>query len=251
MTRVGLLGCGNIGGIIAERSEAEIVAVHDMCPERANKVAQHCGATVVDDLCEFLHSDFDVLVEAASVDAVRNYASAALEAGKDLVILSIGGLVNTDFREALIASARTRGRRIHLPSGALAGLDAVTVGRISPLHTLRLCTTKPPVSLGVEVNQRTRVFSGPASACIEQFPRNINVAVTLSIAAGREADVELWADPEVHGNIHEILAEGEFGRISVRLDNQPSPDNPRTSYLAALSVLSLLADLGEPLRIGT
>jgi aspartate dehydrogenase len=92
MTRVGLLGCGNIGGIIAERSTAEIIAVYDMRPERAHNLAQRCGATAVDNLCEFLHSNFDVLVEAASVDAVRNYASAALEAGKDLEILSIGSL---------------------------------------------------------------------------------------------------------------------------------------------------------------
>lgn len=250
MTRIALLGCGNIGRIIADRTGADIVAVYDVDGERARQVAGQCGAAAAESFVGLFDHDFDVLVEAASVEAVRDHALAALEAGKDLVLLSIGALADRALQDALTARAREHGRRIHLPSGALGGLDAVAVGRISPLRTLRLRTTKPPAALGVEARERIQVFAGPASACIERFPRNVNVAVTLSIAAGREAQVELWADPAAEGNVHEVLAEGEFGRIEVRLDNLPSPDNPRTSFLAALSVLTLLADLDAPLKVG-
>jgi predicted dinucleotide-utilizing enzyme len=95
------------------------------------------------------------------------------------------------------------------------------------------------------------VFSGKANDCIREFPKNINVAVALGLAAGRDADVEIWIDPDVDRNIHEIIAEGSFGEIYIRVANVPSPDNPATSYLAALSVLTLLRNLNEPLVVGT
>ena len=68
---------------------------------------------------------------------------------------------------------------------------------------------------------------------------------------GREVEVELWADPAVDRNIHEICAEGPFGDAYLRIRNVPSPDNPATSYLAALSILALLRDLSEPIVVGT
>jgi aspartate dehydrogenase len=71
------------------------------------------------------------------------------------------------------------------------------------------------------------------------------------LAAGREPDVELWVDPAATSNRHEIFAAGDFGEVTIRTDNRPSPDNPATSYLAALSVLTLLQDLDDPVRVGT
>ncbi len=62
--------------------------------------------------------------------------------------------------------------------------------------------------------------------------------------------MELWADPAEDRNMHEIFFEGEFGEIYARIRNVPSPDNPATSYLAALSILSLLRNLDSPLVIG-
>ena len=76
-------------------------------------------------------------------------------------------------------------------------------------------------------------------------------AARAGLAAGREADVEIWIDPDVDRNIHEIIAEGAFGEIFIRVSNILSTDNPATSYLAALSVLTLLKNLDEPLVVGT
>ncbi len=73
----------------------------------------------------------------------------------------------------------------------------------------------------------------------------------MGLAAGRDADVELWVDPGIERNIHEIFAEGDFGGdIYVRVRNVPSPDNPATSYMAALSILTLLKNLENPLVVG-
>jgi aspartate dehydrogenase len=83
------------------------------------------------------------------------------------------------------------------------------------------------------------------------YPRNVNVAVALSLAAERPVDMELWADPDVTQNTHEVIVSGDFGEAAITVQNVPSPDNPATSYLAALSILTLLDDFDRPLLIGT
>ena len=252
MIRVGLLGCGNVGRIIAkERAGVEIAALHDRIPERAGEAAGLCGAEVYRDFSDFVRADLDIIVEAASVAAVREHAEEILSNGKDLVVLSVGALADRPFLERLTALARAKGRKIHIPSGAILGLDNLKVGRISPLKRLLLRTTKSPESLNLRAGKRMMIFSGRANDCIREFPKNINVAVALGLAAGRDADVEIWIDPDVDRNIHEIIAEGSFGEIFIRVANVPSPDNPATSYLAALSILTLLRNLNEPLVVGT
>ncbi|MDD1669284.1 MAG: aspartate dehydrogenase [Methanomicrobiales archaeon] len=252
MIRVGLLGCGNVGRIIAkEHVGVRIAAIHDRILERAEEAARLCDAEVHRDFSSFVRADLDIVVEAASVAAVREHAEEILGNGKDLVILSVGALADRAFLDRIVALARAKGRKIHIPSGAILGLDNLKVGQIAPLKRLLLRTTKSPESLNLRADRRMMIFSGKANDCIRQFPKNINVAVALGLAAGREADVEIWIDPEVDRNIHEIIAEGPFGEIFIRVANVPSPDNPATSYLAALSILTLLSNLNEPLVVGT
>jgi aspartate dehydrogenase len=252
MIRVGLLGCGNVGRIIAkEHVGVEIAALHDRIPERADEAARLCGAEVFRDFPSFVRADLDIIVEAASVAAVREHAEEILASGKDLVILSVGALADRPFCDRITSLARAKGRRIHVPSGAILGLDNLKVGQMVPMKKLLLRTTKSPESLNIRADRKMMIFSGKANDCIREFPKNINVAVALGLAAGRDADVEIWIDPDVDRNIHEIIAEGEFGEIYIRVSNVPSPDNPATSYLAALSILTLLKNLKEPLVVGT
>jgi aspartate dehydrogenase len=63
--------------------------------------------------------------------------------------------------------------------------------------------------------------------------------------------VELWVDPSVDRNVHEVYIEGNFGETYIKVTNVPSPGNPATSYLAALSILSLLNNLSDPIIVGT
>lgn len=252
MINVGLLGCGNVGHILARHAENfRIVAVFDIIPDRAQELAALSHAEPYADFDEFLRQDTDIIVEAASVAAVRRYGEAILGAGKDLVVLSGGALADDEFRTRLIEAAQSAGRKIRVPSGAVTGLDNLKIGQISPLQTLLLRTTKSPGSLGLSTPARMEIFKGMAHECIKQYPKNINVAVALGLAAGREADVELFVDPDVERNVHEIFAEGEFGDIYIRVRNVPSPENPSTSYMAALSILTLLKNLDNPLVVGT
>jgi aspartate dehydrogenase len=252
MIRIGLVGCGNVGHIIAtHRDGFEIVALFDKVQKRAEELSACCGGRAYSDFDSFIRDAFDIVVEAASVSAVRIYGSRVLEHGKDLVILSVGALADAEFRLSLIETARCHGRKIHIPSGAILGLDNLKIGQISRMDRLMLRTTKNPSSLGIQANERLLIFQGKANDCIRQFPKNINVAVALELAAGREAEVEIWADPSVDRNIHEVFCSGEFGEIYIKVSNEPSPDNPATSYMAALSILSLLKNLENPLIIGT
>lgn len=252
MITIGLLGCGNVGHIIGNfKGTWKIVALHDRIPEKAEELARLTGGRAYGDFEHFIEADFDLVVEAASVKAVRTYADAVLRHRKDLVILSVGALADPVFRGEIVSVAGSMGKRVYIPSGAICGLDNLKVGQISPLTRLLLRTTKSPASLGIAATERTLVFQGKANECIKEFPRNVNVSVALSLACGRDADVELFVDPDVERNVHEIFAEGAFGDLYIRVSNLPSPDNPATSYLAALSILSLLNHIDDPLVVGT
>ncbi|MDD1717976.1 MAG: aspartate dehydrogenase [Methanoregulaceae archaeon] len=252
MIRIGLLGCGNIGRIIVRHGDhVKISALYDKVPDRARELASICGGKAGEDFESFVDGDYGLVVEAASVRAVKEYAENVLSHGKDLVIMSVGALADENFRNRLIDRAAELGRRIYIPSGAIFGLDNLKVGQISSVDRVVLRTTKNPVSLGIRADTRTRIFAGKAHECIKEYPKNVNVSVALGLAAGRDVDVELWADPDVDRNVHELFVEGEFGDAYIRVRNVPSPENPATSYLAALSILVLLKNLDEPLRVGT
>ena len=252
MIKIGLLGCGNVGRIIATHAESiQVVAVFDIIPGRAEELAERCGDRPYTDFDAFMQEDFSIVVEAASVDAVRCYAEAVLRSGRDIIVLSGGALADEEFRERLVNTAHEFGKKIRIPSGAIVGLDNLKIGQVSPPRKLLLRTTKPPASLGLPITARTEIFKGLANDCIKQYPKNINVAIALELAAGRDADVELWVDPATERNIHELFVEGDFGDIYVRVRNVPSPDNPATSYMAALSILTLLKNLENPLVVGT
>ena len=79
MMRIGLLGCGNIGHIIAQHvGSFEISAVYDKVTERATEIARISGAHAYEDFESFITADIDIVVEAASVSAVKIYAGQVL-----------------------------------------------------------------------------------------------------------------------------------------------------------------------------
>ncbi|HIH03956.1 MAG TPA: aspartate dehydrogenase [Methanoregulaceae archaeon] len=250
--RVGLLGCGTIGRLIAAHADGfEVAALYDQAPEQARELAGRCGGVAYDSFAAFAGFDLDLVVEAASVRAVRAHGEAVLAAGKDLVVMSVGALADAAFLARLREAAIASGRKVRIPSGAVMGLDNLKVGRIGGIDRLVLRTTKNPASLGLMVAERMLVFRGRAEECVKAYPKNINVSAAIALAAGQELEVELWADPAVDRNVHEICTEGPFGDAYLRIRNVPSPGNRATSYLAALSILALLHDLGEPIVVGT
>jgi len=269
--RIGIVGCGAIGGSLAAsiikdfKAQARLGALHDCFPERAEGLVKKLSLdkkTAVRDLARLI-SKSDLIIEAASAHDSLKIARSAVSRRKDILILSVGGLVNGV--KELRAMAKRTGSKIYIPSGAIAGIDALKAASLKNIKSITLTTRKNPRSfLGVEYVSRRGIdlgriktdrviFLGSAARAVRLFPKNINVAAILGIAGvGIESTrVRLIASPKVKRNIHEIMIESESARIFTRTENLLHPKNPKTSYLAVLSAVATLKQILEPIKIGT
>ena len=266
MKRVAIVGCGAIGTEIARAIDegyikAKLVALFDVVREKCEKLASSLTRVkpcVVSSIDELLNLKPEIVVEAASQDAVREYGEKILRSGAWLVVLSVGALMDDSLLEKLQKAARDANSLIVIPSGAIAGLDAVKALRRVGISRVLLRTHKPPQSIkpceaihfdSSKVIQPTIVYRGKASEAVKLLPFNVNVSATLSLATGVDAEVEVIADPTIDRNVHEIVVESKVSKITIRVENVPSPNNPRTSYLAVLSVIELLRRLCSNDRI--
>ena len=204
----------------------------------------------------------DIVVESAPAAVFREIAEPAVRAGKTLVAISAGALLD---HADLIGTARTTGARIVVPSGAVMGLDAVRGAAESGIESVTMITRKPPGGLAgapylvehrIEVDgldAPLKVFDGNAREAARGFPANVNVAAALGLAGiGPERTrLEIWADPGVTRNTHEIRLEAETVRFQLRIENVPSRENPRTGRSVAPSVVAALRRFVAPLVVGT
>ena len=252
---LGIIGCGAIGTDVAKASdnmkEIRKIYLYDIKKNASNKLCKNLKKAQVKTVKDFLE-DVDLVFEGASQEAVEEYAEIVLKAGKDLIIMSVGSLLNRNFREKLERIAREKGCKIYVPSGAVCGIDGISSANIGGLDEVTLVTTKPPASLGKSLDTRTVLFEGNARQAVKKFPQNINVAASLSLA-GKGFDktkVEIVADPVVTRISHKILAHGKFGRLRVELENMPNPNNPGSSYMASLSAIATIRRIIEPIQIG-
>ena len=260
MRAIALIGCGAIGGVIARAVDegsvdAALLYVMDADRSKAERLAASLRrqrpviATSIEEIAR--DPRVEVVVEAASQEAVLQYAETLLETGKELVVLSVGALLRPEARMLL---ERYRGR-IHVPSGALGGLDAVRALSLAGVERVELVTRKHPSKLADEPYVKGRrlklegldrplvVFEGSAEEAVRAFPRTLNVAAALALASGAPVKVKVIADPTTHRNVHEFTALSKAGTLHVRVENTPHPENPKTSYLAALSAVELLREL--------
>ncbi|NOX97786.1 MAG: aspartate dehydrogenase [Nitrospirae bacterium] len=265
--KVGIIGCGAIGSELGKAigsriPGADLVAVADVDEEKARKLSKNVFPVPRVLSPEELIDEVALVIECASSSAVAAIAEKTLSQGKDIMVMSVGGLLG---KMHLFRLAQEKGARIYLPSGALAGLDGVKAAAAGRIDSVILTTRKPPAGLkgaphlekaGIDLDALTEeetVFEGTAEEAVEGFPRNINVAATLSLAGIGPAKtrVKIVADPKTSHNVHEIKIEGEFGRLISRTENLPSPSNPKTSFLAILSAIATLEAIVSPVRIGT
>lgn len=271
---VGIVGCGSIGTVLAhaidkgKAGHAQLIYLYDRTFAKCEKLA----STLADeprcakDFQELIDCDeVDLIIEAASQGAVRQYALRVLRAGKDLMIMSVGALVDDELTEEIRRLIRSTRRKVYLPSGAIAGLDGLKAAAIGRIDEVVLKTRKSPEGLKgaayIEENKIDLtalekpkvVYEGPAKEACRLFPKNVNVAAALSLAGigSEKTRVQIIVDPSITENIHEIHVKGEFGKLTVRTENVVSPLNPKTSALAVLSAITTLKSLTENLQIGT
>jgi len=260
MLNLGIIGCGNIGrtiikAIYNEKIDYKIVGVFDMNRNGFNILPDEIKKDIkfFDNFENFINTNADLILECASQSAVREYAINVLKHNKNLMIMSVGALVNKNLFEEIKKNAKERNLKIYIPSGAIVGIDGIKAGMIGEIESVTLITRKNPKSLGIITNKEKILFDGNASEAVVKFPKNINVAATLSLAGigFEKTKVKIIADPNVNENIHEIHIKGSFGEILTTAKNLPSPENPKTSYLASLSAIACLKKITSEIQIGT
>ncbi len=203
----------------------------------------------------------DVVVECCPAKYLADIATPALIQGKSVVVISVGALLSNPQLETL---AREHGGRILVPSGALLGLDAVQSANQGTIYEINMITQKPPLGLkgapalekaGIDMDRvkvPTKVYDGTANDAIEGFPANLNVAVALGMAGTGpdKTHLEIWADPTVVRNTHTIKVRSDSADLTLKIENIPTEENPKTGKITPLSVISTLRRLTAPIVIG-
>ncbi|MBM6581183.1 aspartate dehydrogenase [Microvirga sp. BT689] len=265
--RVSVAGFGTIGGeVIGALARGidglTLAAVSARDKVRAKERLAELGLAIP--VCELseLPSHADIIVECLPPAAFRSIAEPAIEAGRTLVVVSAAALLEN---EDLLARAQERRVPLHITSGAIAGLDGVRACLEGTIETVTIKTSKPPMAFmslpnlagrKAELEQLSQpicLFQGSAREGGTAFPTNVNVAVALGLAGiGVDRTVlEIWADPTILRNTHEIRVMSDAAEWSMRIENLPAPGNPRTSRMAALSTIALLRRLTASTSVGS
>lgn len=261
--KLGLIGCGALGIFLLEKINkekrlqyVEIISIFDereKSKTTLGELEESYNVKAFQDADEFLQSGIDVVVECANIEAVQQYAPRML-AKKDLLVISIGAFVDADFYNELKRIAAENKRKLILPSGAIGGLDLIRAAKLSGGLQEVTITTRKPASTLIEAKtaEATVIFDGLAKDAIQKFPKNVNVAIILSLAGlgPNKTKVKVIADPSIDKNNHTIYARGDFGECTVTIENFPMPTNPKTSYLTALSILASIKTFADPVIIG-
>ena len=272
---VGLIGCGSIGKTLAQAivegksGDIRLVAVCDIDKIRAEQLKESLGLSYLHLTTEpdeiVARDDIELVIEAASQEVVRAFAEKILKAGRNMMIMSVGALRDNELLTRLERIAKEKKVKVFLPSGAICGLDGVKAASVEGISSAEITTTKNPKGLegapylaenNIDLSGLTEpkvVYQGNAREAAKGFPKNINVAVALGLA-GIGVDrtiVKIIADPGADRTQHEIKVKGEFGEMHTVVRNLVHPENPKTSYLAALSAIRTLRKLTEPIQVGT
>jgi aspartate dehydrogenase len=241
--KVGLIGCGAIGTVLAEAIERKLVecrelVVYDVEPKKAQKLKASLDfpVMIVGSIDELLAQKPKVVVEAASQQAVKDYIAKIISSGTELIVMSTGALLDLNVNSS----------KVHFSSGAIGGLDALSSAALAGIDEVILTSRKNPKAFGIYNTEEKVMYEGTAEEAARRFPREMNVAATLALTVKpAKVKVRVFSDPTVIRNTHEIWVKWRFGEMKLRFANNPHPDNPHTSALAAWAAIRLLKILLE------
>ncbi len=269
MIKVGIIGCGTIGWELAKAcekrfsGEVTLEAISDLDPAHARRLQKTLKRKPKILTMDQLAKQCDLVIEAASKHASYEVAKKALSLGKDVMIMSVGGILGKE--KEIFDLARTHRCCLYLPSGGVVGIDGLKAANIGKIHRVLLTTRKPPQGFedspyvlkhGISLKnlkQEKVLFEGNALQAVRGFPKNINVSATLSLVGlgAKKTKVRIIASPHMLVNVHEVYVQGDFGSFYTRTENFPSEENPKTSRLAILSAVATLERILRNVKIGT
>ena len=257
MRHILLIGMGALGRHVAYALRNEgtrlrlsiLVRPAYVADVRARADAVAPGEVEVVDQLEKLRETPELAIECAGHSAVSDYGEACLMSGMDFLVTSVGALTDAALLQRLERASRLHIGKLMIPAGAIAGVDALAAARYGGLSRVRYTSRKAPQAWRDThaetlcnldaIDRPVEFYKGNAGDAARLFPQNANVAATVALAGiGFDAtECSLNADPAAPGNVHLIEAEGGFGQLRIEVQGKPLADNPKTSTLAALSVL--------------
>jgi len=270
--RIGLLGGGVIARLFLEHVRSgdlgagEVVAIGGRSgASRARALAQEYGVLYGVGAQPLIDAGAEVVVEAASHEAVRDHGEALLARGISLIVLSGGALADDGLRLTLERAAAAHDALLYVPSGGIGGLDALKAVCVAGADAVTIAVTKPPAAwkniayveaLGLDLDRLqgpTVLFEGTAREGVPHFPANVNIAAVLALAGigFDRTRLKVVADPGLRLNTHYIHIAGRTGTVDLRFESVPSPDNPKTALLACYSALAAFKQFNSRVRYGT
>jgi len=256
--KIALIGKGAIAQYVEDALAARGHCVNAVLvrPDAVDGAPGHFVGSVED-----LPEETVFVIDCAGHEALATYGPSILSRGFSLITVSIGALADKKVAERLESSARESNATLYLASGAVGGLDCLRAASVGKLTSVRYVGRKPPQGwrgspaadrLDLEnLTAAATHFEGSARQAALAYPKNANVAAAVALAGSGFDDtkVRLIADPTIDRNIHEIEASGEFGHFRVEITGNTLPDTPRSSALAAMSVLAKLEQITQPVSI--
>ncbi|SFL88344.1 aspartate dehydrogenase [Variovorax sp. OV329] len=264
--RFALIGCGAIGISVLEllKDDADLSVAAIVVPEEGMPAAREAGARLAPGAAVVSSvplAGIDLVVEAAGHAAIEQHVLPALRRGTPAVVASVGALSAPGLVEAVERAAVTGKTQVQLIAGAIGAIDALAAARIGGLDKVLYTGRKPPHAWKgtpaeqgrdlAALQEEVVIFEGSAREAATLYPKNANVAATVSLA-GLGLDktfVRLIADPAVTENVHTVEALGAFGRFELTMRNQALAANPKTSALTVYSAVRALRNRVAPLAI--
>ncbi len=253
--KIAIIGTGAIARYVrmALAATPHTISAFLVRPERVPEAPERFVGSVAG-----LPDELELVIECAGHGALRDHGAAVLERGLDLVSVSVGALADNDLSDALEEAAARGNARLHLASGAIGALDCLQAARVGTLERVTYVGRKPPkgwkgspaesvTNLDALQSGAVTHFLGSARDAALQYPRNANVAAAVALAGlgFDRTEVRLIADADTFENVHEIQAQGDFGAFQFRIGGRSLPGNPRSSALAAMSVVAKLDQMSR------
>ncbi|WP_141432638.1 aspartate dehydrogenase [Bacillus sp. 03113] len=266
MFKAGLIGFGAIGKDVAnyiKENKAGDIELKAILVRNKDKYKDGpMGCTFYDNEEEFFQLGLDFIIENAGHEAVYQYANRAFSSGSHFLVVSVGAFNDTEFLKRTEETAKEYNRQLIFPSAAIGGLDRIAAASLNDIDQVSLVTKKPPKAwIGTFVEKEVDLFNltepqliydGTARESSKLFPESTNVSAALALAGigFDKTKVQVYVDPTISRNTHQIITEGFFGKMEIQVQNIPSKENPKSGYIVAMSICKVLKNYTSPIVIG-
>lgn len=226
-TRIGLFGHGRIGSHLAKKitedERLELGFIYDVDPERTKSLD---SALLLTEPTDFEKFNVDLIVEAADARAVQFLAPQILKK-VDMLILSVTALADEKFMQELERICVEHQTKLHVPHGAILGIDGIQDAR-EVLDEVHITTTKHPRNLDFSytddfdresITKEIVLYDGVTRGICSKFPRNVNVHAVLALAGlgFDRTHSKLVADPNVDEALHHIVAKSGDMTLEIKV----------------------------------